>query len=94
MIKSEALSAIIKHFMSIHDAIAKDVCDGKRYEVRCNDCQSSHKVTTELFSYYLAHGWPVCCNMPMNLINLPMSKGRSSGKGPARLKVGRGTRRK
>jgi len=83
------MSAIIKHFMSIHDAIAKDVCDGKRYEVRCNDCQNSHEVTTELFSHYLAHSWPVCCGTTMNLISLPTSKGRTSGKGPARLKVRR-----
>ena len=84
----------IKQLLGVHDAIAADVCEGKRYEVRCGECQNSFEVERELFSHYLAHGWPVCCGTTMNLISLTTSKGRSSGRDPLGSKFGDGTRRK
>ena len=54
--------------MNIHDAVAREVCEKKNFEIECTKCGHVEPCDVKRFAFHLAHGWPICCNTTMKLV--------------------------
>ena len=62
--REDEMNKFLENLRNLHSNIAKDVYPNGGW-LHCKSCDRWEKYSTDNAAYYLAHGWPRCCNHDM-----------------------------